>query len=115
VGKHVLAGGVEIMSLDECLDLEAKMEDQLSGASGGMGENKKPDLASSIADTNFVSMGTNFVKNYIKTNFPKMALLVTVLKDAKNDMFVVLGGFFVGLVVPSGWVAASSMIASDEL
>eukprot|EP00552_Chaetoceros_brevis_P004512 CAMPEP_0197740092 /NCGR_PEP_ID=MMETSP1435-20131217/22514_1 /TAXON_ID=426625 /ORGANISM="Chaetoceros brevis, Strain CCMP164" /LENGTH=44 /DNA_ID= /DNA_START= /DNA_END= /DNA_ORIENTATION= len=44
-----------------------------------------------------------------------MALLVTVLKDAKNDMYVVLGGFFVGLVVPSAWVVASTTIASDEL
>jgi len=116
VGKHVLAGGVEIMSLEEGLNLEAKMEEQFSGMSGGGGgDKKKPDLASSIADTNFVSMGTNFVKNFITTKFPKMALLVTVLKDAKNDMYVVLGGFFVGLVVPSAWVVASTTIASDEL
>jgi len=116
LGKHVLAGGVEIMSLEEGLNLEAKMEEQFSGMSGGGGgDKKKPDLASSIADTNFVSMGTNFVKNFITTKFPKMALLVTVLKDAKNDMYVVLGGFFVGLVVPSAWVVASTTIASDEL
>ncbi len=102
IGKHVLGG--EIPALDDLLEAEAKADEP---------PEEKPDLASSIASTNFLAMGTNFVKNFIKTNFPVLALLFTMLKDARTDMFVILCGFFIGLVFPSGLLLSSSV--SDEL
>lgn len=102
IGKHVLGG--EIPALDEILEAEAKADEP---------PEEKPDLASSIASTNFLSMGTNFVKNFMKTNFPTLVLLFTIFKDSRTDLFLILCGFFVGLVFPSGLLISTSV--SDEL
>ncbi|GFH51028.1 hypothetical protein CTEN210_07504 [Chaetoceros tenuissimus] len=99
VGKHVFGG--EIPKLEEMIEAEVKKDKE--------DKNEKPDLAS----TDFVSMGKNFVGNYVKGNFPKLVTAFSLMKDARADMFVVLCGLFVGLICPTGLLI--STVKSDEL
>lgn len=99
IGKYGLGG--TIPDLDEVIANAEKKS--------GEKKDEKPDLAS----TDFVSMGKNFVTNFMKNNFPKAVMVFSVFKDARTDMFVVLCGFFVGLVLPVELMGASSI--SDEL
>jgi hypothetical protein len=98
LGKHVLGGNIP--NLDEMIEAEVKA-DKVEG--------EKPDLAS----TDFVSMGKNFVYNFLKGNFPKVVMAFTMFKDARSDMLIVLCGFFVGLIAPTNLLRSS--IASEEL
>mmetsp|Transcript_1655 Transcript_1655/g.3023 ORF Transcript_1655/g.3023 Transcript_1655/m.3023 type:complete len:515 (+) Transcript_1655:118-1662(+) len=98
LGKHVLGGNIP--NLDEMIEAEVKADKV---------ENEKPDLAS----TDFVSMGKNFISNFLKGNFPKLVMVYTIFKDARSDMFIVLCGFFVGLIAPTNLLR--STIASEEL
>jgi len=100
VGKHVFGGAIP--KLDDMIEAEVKDETK-----------EKPDLASNIASTDFLSMGKNFAANYAKTNFPKVVMVFTILKDARADMFVVLCGLFVGLIAPASIMRSS--ISSEEL
>ena len=100
IGKHVLGGNIP--ALDEMIEAEAKSDKEE--------KNEKPDLVSK----DFFSMGKNFVGNFIKGNFPKVVMAFTVFKDARTDMFVVLCGFFVGLIAPES-IMRSAITASDEL
>mmetsp|Transcript_2825 Transcript_2825/g.4270 ORF Transcript_2825/g.4270 Transcript_2825/m.4270 type:complete len:506 (-) Transcript_2825:74-1591(-) len=101
-GKHVFGGSIPLLDVM----IEAQVTDPASN-----GE-KKGGLES-IASADFLSMGKNFVSNFAKNNFPKVVMAFTVLKDARADMFVVLCGFFVGLIVPVGIMGVQSV--SDEL
>lgn len=105
LGKHVLGGAIP--DLDKVLEAEMNEMDGMKAKEG---------VAEGIANTDFVSMGINFVKNFAKTNFPKAVLVYTIFQDARSDMFVIFCGFFLGLVVPSnllGHDASSSL--SEEL
>lgn len=97
LGKHILGGSIPDLA-------EIHIND-----------GKKNDK-SNLMNTDFVSMGTNFVKNYVKTNFPKASLAFTMFKDAKSDMFVIFCGFFLGLIVPSNLLGHGvSSSVSEEL
>jgi hypothetical protein len=98
LGKHVLGGNIP--KLDEMIEAQVKADKV---------ESEKPDLAS----TDFVSMGKNFISNFLKGNFPKLVMAYTIFKDARSDMFIVLCGFFVGLIAPTNLLR--STIASEEL
>lgn len=98
IGKHVLGGNVP--NLDEMIEAEVKADKD---------ENEKPDIAS----TDFVSMGKNFISNFLKGNFPKLVMVFTIMKDARSDMFIILCGFFVGLIAPTSLLR--STITSEEL
>jgi len=98
IGKHILGG--TIPKLDEMIEAEVKADN----------EKKEKDLASKM---DFVSMGTNFASNFATNNFPKVVMAYTIFKDARSDMFVVLCGFFVGLIAPVSIMG--STIASEEL
>ena len=101
VGKYVFGGNVP--KLDDMIEAEVKAVET----------KEKPDLASNIASTDFLSMGKNFAANYAKTNFPKVVMVFTIFKDARSDMFVVLCGLFVGLIAPANIMRSS--ISSEEL
>ena len=106
LGKHVLGGSIP--DLDKMLEAEISDND---------GMKPKESVAEGIAKTDFASMGTNFVKNFFKTNFPKLVLVYTIFTDARSDMFVVFCGFFLGLVLPSdllGWSGTVTSV-SEEL
>ena len=105
VGKHVLGGSLP--DLDKMLEAEINESDAMKGKEG---------VAETIANTDLVSMGTNFVKNFFKTNFPKLVLFWTIFNDARSDMFVVFCGFFLGLIVPSNLLEhEASYLVSEEL
>lgn len=103
VGKHLLGGSLP--DLDKMLQAEINDNDAMKGKEG---------VADTIANTDLVSLGTNFVKNFFKTNFPKLVLFWTIFNDARSDMFVVFCGFFTGLVLPSGLLSQSYSV-SEEL
>ena len=100
VGKYVLGG--KIPDLDEIIAAEAKKKE----------DDKKCELPE-LSKPDFVSMAKNFVKKFVQGNFPKVVMAFTILKDAKNDMFVVLCGLFVGLIFPLDIMGAT--IVSEEL
>lgn len=101
VGKYVFGGNIP--KLDDMIEAEVKSVET----------KEKPDLASNIASTDFLSMGKNFALNYAKTNFPKLVMVFTIFKDARTDMFVILCGLFVGLIAPANVMRSS--ISSEEL
>lgn len=118
VGRHILGGCIP--DLDELLETQSKKsKDEFggNGSSGGGSSSNGGGVADSIASTDFVSMGTNYVKNFVKSKFPKVVLIFTILKDARSDMFVVFCGFFVGLILPVNLLvgAAGGSIVSEEL
>ena len=83
IGKHVLGGSSP--DLDQLLEAEMNESDAMKSKEG---------VVEGIANTDFVSMGTNFVKNFIKSNFPMVVLVYTIFQDARLDMFVIFCGFF---------------------
>eukprot|EP00551_Chaetoceros_affinis_P004231 CAMPEP_0203663260 /NCGR_PEP_ID=MMETSP0090-20130426/911_1 /ASSEMBLY_ACC=CAM_ASM_001088 /TAXON_ID=426623 /ORGANISM="Chaetoceros affinis, Strain CCMP159" /LENGTH=547 /DNA_ID=CAMNT_0050526145 /DNA_START=16 /DNA_END=1659 /DNA_ORIENTATION=- len=89
LGKHVFGGSIP--DFDKMLEAEISESDAMKSKEG---------VAEGIANTDFVSMGLNFVKNFIKSNFPRAVLVYTIFQDARSDMFVVFCGFFLGLVIP---------------
>ncbi len=106
LGKHVLGGSIP--------DLDKMLEAEITD---GDGMKAKESVVEGIANTDFASMGTNFVKNFAKTNFPKAVLVYTIFSDARSDMFVVFCGFFLGLVIPSdvlGWYGATTVTSVSE-
>lgn len=115
LGKHVLGGNIpdvkDMVEADENMD-KAHATNTGTGATA---ENKMGGAVDKLASTNFMAMGGNYVKNYMKDNFPKATLAFTVLKDARADMLVVLCGFFVGLVLPVGVGVIGTKSNSDEL
>ena len=90
------------LDLDEIIAAEAKKKE----------DDKKCELPE-LSKPDFVSMAKNFVKKFVQGNFPKVVMAFTILKDAKNDMFVVLCGLFVGLIFPLDIMGAT--IVSEEL
>lgn len=100
VGKHLLGGNIpdmkDILEADENLD---KVH-ALSTGTGSASDNKMGGAVDKLVSTNFMAMGGDYVKNYMKDHFPKATLAFTVFKDARADMLIVLCGFFVGLVLP---------------
>jgi len=106
VGKHLLGGSIP--DVDKLLQAELKSENE-----GGM--KKESNIAENIANADFLSMGTNFVKNFIKSNFPKVVLAYTIFTDARSDMFVIFCGFFFGLVAPVNLLGYAGSSVSDEL
>lgn len=115
LGKHVLGGNIpdvkDMVEADENMD---KTHATNTGT-GATAENKMGGAVDKLASTNFMAMGGNYVKNYMKDNFPKATLAFTVFKDARADMLVVLCGFFVGLVLPVGVGVIGTKSNSDEL
>lgn len=115
LGKHVLGGNIpdvkEMVEADENID----KAHATSTGTGAAAENKMGGAVDKLASTNFMAMGGNYVKNYMKDNFPKATLAFTLFKDARADMLVVLCGFFVGLVLPVGVGVIGTKSNSDEL
>ena len=70
--------------------LGARLPD-LDTVQGNASEDKGKDLIGSAK-----SMATNF----LSSSFPAAAKLLEVFQDAKQDMFVILCGFFVGMILP---------------
>ena len=70
--------------------LGARLPD-LDTVQGNASEEKGKDLIGSAK-----SMATNF----LSSSFPAAAKLLEVFQDAKQDMFVILCGFFVGMILP---------------
>ncbi len=105
LGKHVFGGSIP--DFDKMIEAEISESEAMKSKEG---------VAEGIANTDFVSMGTNFVKNFIKSNFPRAVLVYTIFQDARSDMFVVFCGFFLGLVVPINLVGYSiPSSVSEEL
>ncbi len=103
VGKHVLGGAIP--------DLDKMLEDEINDSDVMKG---KENVVDGIAKTDFVSMGKNFVTNFLKTNFPKASLVYTMFTDARSDMFVVFCGFFLGLVLPSNFLGHEGPFSVSE-
>ena len=103
LGKHILGGSLP--DLDKMIESEINESDTMKG---------KENIVEGIANTDFVSMGKNYVTNFIKTNFPKASLAYTVFKDARSDMFIVFCGFFLGLVLPSNLLRHEGLYSVSE-
>lgn len=116
LGKHVLGGNIpdvkEMVEADENMD---KAHAASTGTGAAAADNKMGGAVDKLASTNFMAMGGNYVKNYMKDSFPKATLAFTMFKDARADMLVVLCGFFVGLVLPVGVGVIGVKSNSDEL
>jgi len=70
--------------------LGAKLPDLNAAAGGGVQEDGK-DLFSSVK---------NMLMSFLSSSFPNAAKCIEVMADAREDMFVILFGLFVGLVLP---------------
>lgn len=72
-------------------DLLGARPPDLDTVQGNASKEKGKDLIGSAK-----SMATNF----LSSSFPAAAKLLEVFQDAKQDMFVILCGFFVGMILP---------------
>ena len=70
--------------------LGARLPD-LNTVQGGATEDKGSDL---------IGSAKNMATNFLSSSFPAAAKLLEVFSDAKQDMFVILCGFFIGMVLP---------------
>ena len=70
--------------------LGARLPD-LNTVQGGAAEDKGADL---------IGSAKNMATNFLSSSFPAAAKLLEVFSDAKQDMFVILCGFFIGMVLP---------------
>mmetsp|Transcript_20657 Transcript_20657/g.37312 ORF Transcript_20657/g.37312 Transcript_20657/m.37312 type:complete len:674 (-) Transcript_20657:162-2183(-) len=96
----ILAGNGKSFSSD------SEKNDSIGGSGKGGGGSKNLDMLGTVMDT---------AKNYATGKFPKTALVLgTLMKVMKVDMYVLLCGLLVGLVVPSvkedylGWSGSSA-------
>ena len=70
--------------------LGARLPD-LNTVQGGATEDKGSDL---------IGSAKNMATNFLSSSFPAAAKLLEVFSGAKQDMFVILCGFFIGMVLP---------------
>lgn len=65
-----------------------------------------PDLntvqggATEVKGSDLIGSAKNMATNFLSSSFPAAAKLLEVFSDAKQDMFVILCGFFIGMVLP---------------
>lgn len=105
IGKHIF--GASTPDWDILLDSEIEMGGELSnGASTG---------ATSMVDGDFLSMGKNFVLNFMKTTFPNLCMICTMLKDVRSDMYIILCGLLLGSVLPVTLLCETATAAIEEL
>jgi len=62
---------------------------------------------------NLSLVAKKIVTTFMSTNFPTVVLAYTVFQDVKNDMFIILTGFLIGVVFPTEFLINRSI--SDEL
>eukprot|EP00559_Dactyliosolen_fragilissimus_P007988 CAMPEP_0184870196 /NCGR_PEP_ID=MMETSP0580-20130426/36818_1 /TAXON_ID=1118495 /ORGANISM="Dactyliosolen fragilissimus" /LENGTH=578 /DNA_ID=CAMNT_0027372169 /DNA_START=9 /DNA_END=1745 /DNA_ORIENTATION=- len=100
LGKHVLGGSIP--DLDEVVNAHSAGSDNATSSkpdgdnTGGV---KKRGGSSGIPDV--LDLGKNLVKNYFTSTFPTLVFIYSLWKDARSDMYIILCGLFVGLVVPN--------------
>eukprot|EP00978_Attheya_sp_CCMP212_P001804 scaffold3722_cov48-Attheya_sp.AAC.3 len=86
LGKHVLRGGLPD------LDATGNLIYTNTGGGGGGGENSK--------NLDLVDMAVRTAKEWIAKSFPNIVMIITIFMDARTDMYIVLCGLLVGLVLP---------------
>ena len=66
------------------------------------GDSSAADTAAALDPEKMTSMATNFIKNWFQKKVPTAFLIFTVLKDVRQDMYIVLCGLVLGMVASSG-------------
>jgi len=98
IGKHVLSAHVP--ELDEMLTNKYENSTDNSKVLESGGESKgAAKIAAAIDPGKMTSMATNFVKNYVQTNFPSVFFVFSALRDVRQDMYVILCGVLLGMIM----------------
>ncbi len=100
VGKHVLNAHVP-----ELEDILVKKYENTTDNKKilEVGEEKSAaDTAAALDPEKMTSVATNFVKNWIQKQVPTAFMIFTILRDVRQDMYIVLCGLVLGMVASSG-------------
>jgi len=100
IAKHVF-GAQDVPDLDTVL--EAKLEAHSGpGLDAASDESKKGRGLGEMllkGNVDVIAMGSNFVSNFFKSNFPTLSFIYGVFRAARSDMYIIFCGLFIGLIL----------------
>jgi len=99
VGKYVLGAADRVPELETMLEMrmDAETGNGLHEAAPTTGIEK---AGKTLENLDIMGMGVDYAKKFMENNFSTVVVLYRFFQHVKSDMYVVLCGFFLGLVLP---------------
>ena len=115
IGRRIFGASSTVPHFDETLEKRLEVDTGIPGVTlsddndgDPTGKKKKTGLEQ-LGNMDLMAMGTSYVTKFFETNFPKTMAVYGMFRYAKEDMYVVLCGFFLGMVLPVRWLSVYGM------